>query len=160
MPRVCGIKNAHSVPEWTPKDSPKKTGRAARKVNQVRLDYSLIHKSIPQRRPSSLTAASFKYGQKCRKCSGRNVMNPDGFKKFKHDCPCCRLCFRQNMSVCIQHHASRIPPGTPEATGNDGNKQVSLIITKSHQVPRRKTKHGYILLTATQKKGLQGSGQE
>ena len=52
------------------------------------------------------------------------------------------------------------PPGTPEATGNDGNKQVSLIITKSHQVPRRKTKHGYILLTATQKKGLQGSGQE
>lgn len=91
------------------KRQPKKTGRAARKVNQVRLDYSLIHKSIPQRRPSSLTAASFKYGQKCRKCSGRNVMNPDGFKKFKHDCPCCRLCFRQNLSVCIQHHASRIP---------------------------------------------------
>ncbi|MEP8852582.1 hypothetical protein ABKU49_23315, partial (plasmid) [Enterobacter hormaechei] len=56
MPRVCGITNAHSVPEWTQKDSPKKTGRAARKVNQVRLDYSLIHKSIPQRRPSSLTA--------------------------------------------------------------------------------------------------------
>ena len=132
MPRVCGITNAHSVPEWTPKDSPKKTGRAARKVNQVRLDYSLIHKSIPQRRPSSLTAASFKYGQKCRKCSGRNVMNPDGFKKFKHDCPCCRLCFGQNLSVCIQHHAS--PPARrrqPETTETSRCRSSSLRVIRS-----------------------------
>jgi hypothetical protein len=36
---------------------------------------------------------------------------------------------------------------------------VSLIITKSHQVPRRKTKHGYILLTATQKKVYRVAGR-
>jgi hypothetical protein len=69
-------------------------------------------------------------------------MNANGFKKFEHDSPYGRFGFRQNLPVCIQHHASRIPPGTPEATGNDGNKQVSLIITKSHQGSGRKTKHG------------------
>ena len=78
--RVRGITNAHPVPERTPGNS---KNRAARpELNQVRLDYSLVHNSIMERRPPSVTAASFKYGQKYRKCSGRNVMNANGFKKL------------------------------------------------------------------------------
>ncbi|MCK7011310.1 MULTISPECIES: hypothetical protein, partial [Enterobacter cloacae complex] len=74
---------------------------------------SLVHNSIMERRPPSVTAASFKYGQKYRKCSGRNVMNANGFKKFEHDSPYGRFGFRQNLPVCIQHHGSGIPSGTP-----------------------------------------------
>ena len=45
----------------------------------------------------------------------------------------------------------------PETTRH---KQVSLIITKSHQGSGRKPNMAYLLLTATQKKFLQDSGQE
>ncbi|WP_447440516.1 hypothetical protein, partial [Staphylococcus aureus] len=69
---------------------------------------SFISSALP-----SVTAASFKYGQKYRKCSGRNVMNANGFKKFEHDSPYGRFGFRQNLPVCIQHHGSGIPSGTP-----------------------------------------------
>lgn len=86
-------------------------------------------------------------------------MNANGFKKFEHDSPYGRFGFRQNLPVCIQHHGSGIPFGTPEPARNNGHKQVSLIITKSHQGSGRKPNMAYLLLTATQKKGLQGSGQ-
>ncbi|CAH5610840.1 hypothetical protein ACQYBH_004613 [Salmonella enterica] len=69
-------------------------------------------------------------------------MNANGFKKFEHDSPYGRFGFRQNLPVCIQHHGSGIPSGTPEPDRNNGHKQVSLIITKSHQGSGRKTKHG------------------
>ncbi|MDE7601572.1 hypothetical protein NVR57_23035, partial [Enterobacter asburiae] len=112
-----------------------------------------------QRRPSSVTAASFKYGQKYRKCSGRNVMNANGFKKFEHDRPYGRFSFRQNLPVCIQHHGSGIPPARrsqPETTDTNRCRSSSRVIRS----PEEKPNMAYLLLTATQKKGLQGSGQE
>lgn len=139
---ACAVLQMHILSGVVPREQAKKTGRAARNVSQIRL-RSLIHNSVMQRRPPSVTAASFKYGQKFRKYSGRNVMNANGFKKFEHDRPYGRYGFRQNLPVCIQHHGSGIPPparlSQPETTRH---KQVSLIITNSHQVSGRKTKHG------------------
>ncbi|MEP8670465.1 hypothetical protein ABKV52_22585, partial (plasmid) [Enterobacter hormaechei] len=69
-------------------------------------------------------------------------MNANGFKKFEHDSPYGRFGFRQNLPVCIQHHGSGIPSGTPYPDRNNVHKKVSLIITKSHQGSVRKTNHG------------------
>ena len=60
-------------------------------------------------------------------------MNANGFKKFEHDSPYGRFGFRQNLPVCIQHHGSGIPPARRSQTETTDTKQVSLIITKSHQ---------------------------
>ncbi|WP_217648981.1 hypothetical protein, partial [Citrobacter freundii] len=62
----------------------------------------------------------FKNGQKYRKCSGRNVMNANGFKNFEHDSPYGRFGFRQNLPVCIQHHGSgrKTKHGLPTVNGN------------------------------------------
>jgi hypothetical protein len=85
-------------------------------------------------------------------------MNANGFKKFEHDRPYGRFGFRQNLPVCIQHHGSGIP-GTPEPAETT-HKQVSLIITKSHQGSGRKTKHGLPPVNGNAEEILQGSGQE
>ena len=69
-------------------------------------------------------------------------MNANGFKKFEHDRPYGRFSFRQNLPVCIQHHGSGIPPARLSQPETTRHKQVSLIITKSHQGSGRKTKHG------------------
>jgi hypothetical protein len=69
-------------------------------------------------------------------------MNANGFKKFEHDRPYGRFGFRQNLPVCIQHHGSGIPPARLSQPETTRHKQVSLIITKSHQGSGRKTKHG------------------
>ncbi|MDM6737355.1 hypothetical protein QUG45_24965, partial [Enterobacter hormaechei] len=94
-----------------------------------------------------------------RKCSGRNVMNANGFKKFEHDRPYGRFSFRQNLPVCIQHHGSGIPPARrsqPETTDTNRCRSSSRVIRS----PEEKPNMAYLLLTETQKKGLQGSGQE
>ncbi|BDD54319.1 hypothetical protein PDTA9734_58060 (plasmid) [Phytobacter diazotrophicus] len=49
-------------------------------------------------------------------------MNANGFKKFEHDRPYGRYGFRQNLPVCIQHHGSGIPPGTPEPARNNATQ--------------------------------------
>ncbi|HID5265653.1 TPA: hypothetical protein ACXEM2_004915 [Enterobacter hormaechei] len=87
-------------------------------------------------------------------------MNANGFKKFEHDRPYGRFGFRQNLPVCIQHHGSGVPGGCLSQPETTRHKQVSLIITKSHQGSGRKPNMAYLLLTATQKKFLQDSGQE
>ncbi|MGS6388122.1 hypothetical protein ACVGW4_10525, partial [Enterobacter hormaechei] len=87
--------------------------------------------SIMERRPPSVTAASFKYGQKYRKCSGRNVMNANGFKKFEHDSPYGPFGFRQNMPVWIQNDGCGLPYGTRLRVLNNGIKQVWVIMNKS-----------------------------
>ncbi len=63
-------------------------------------------------------------------------MNANGFKKFEHDSPYGRFGFRQNLPVCIQHHGSaslRQRRSQTETT----DTQVSLIITKSHQLRKK-----------------------
>jgi hypothetical protein len=65
-------------------------------------------------------------------------MNANGFKKFEHDRPYGRYGFRQNLPVCIQHHGSGIPPARLSQPETTRHKQVSLIITNSHQGIRKK----------------------
>ncbi|KPR09129.1 hypothetical protein AN666_26555 [Enterobacter hormaechei] len=60
-----------------------------------------------------MTAASFKYGQKVRKCSGRNIKNADGFKNIGDEHTYGRFGYRQNLPVCNKNHDSGIPSGTP-----------------------------------------------
>jgi hypothetical protein len=65
-----------------------------------------------------------------------------------------KIC-RYASSIMAQACRGRL--SQPETTRH---KQVSLIITKSHQGSGRKPNMAYLLLTATQKKFLQDSGQE
>ncbi|MEX6543294.1 hypothetical protein AB6N63_23500, partial [Salmonella enterica subsp. enterica serovar Corvallis] len=84
-------------------------------------------------------------------------MNANGFKKFEHDRPYGRFSFRPNLPVCIQHHGSGIPPARrsqPETTDTNRGRSSSRVIRS----PEEKPNMAYLLLTATQKKGLQGSG--
>ena len=114
-----------------------------------------------ERRPPSVTAASFKYGQKYRKCSGRNVMNANGFKKFEHDSPYGRFGFRQNLPVCIQHHGSGIPlrhaVARPKQRDTSRCRSSSLRVIRA---PEEKPNMAYLLLTATQKKVYRVAGRD
>ncbi|MGS6205655.1 hypothetical protein, partial [Enterobacter intestinihominis] len=84
----------------------------------------------------SVTAASFKYGQKYRKCSGRNVMNANGFKKFEHDSPYGRVGFPKKYPVLQPEPGFRNPYGHP------------------YPIPKKRTNHVYL----NKKKNKKGNG--
>jgi hypothetical protein len=87
-------------------------------------------------------------------------MNANGFKKFEHDSPYGRFGFRQNLPVCIQHHGSGIPPARRSQTETTDTSRCRSSSLRVIRAPEEKPNMAYLLLTATQKKGLQGSGQE